>query len=165
MEQTKEICRSLDVILKADRENLNSLNQSYNPSALKLLVSTIDYTDSLINLEVKALNQQIPIFRSDHSQESIAAALDDLSKISNEITIKTQTLSNTFYSQGSPVLNSLISNLNIQMQGTSDILELNKNIVPQLNALAVYGGASSQLSVQQANHLNTMLDDLQSKIN
>lgn len=165
LEQTKEICRSLDIILKADRDNLNSLNKDYNLSALKLIIASIDYMDSLLNTEIKALDQQIPIFRSDHSQDSVAAFLDNLSKISGEITNKTTTLSNAFYSQGTPILNNLVSNLNIQMQGISDILELNKNLIPQLNALSIYGGASSRLSVQQANQLNTMLSDLQSKIN
>lgn len=165
MEKSKDILRSVDVILEADRDNLNSLNKNYNLSGLTLLVASLDYVDDLVNDEIKALDKQIPILKADHSQDSVEAALDDLSKISSEMTTKVQALSNAYYAQGSPLLNNLVSNLNIQMQGIGDILALNQNIVPQLNALTVFGGASSRLSVQQATHLSSMLDEMQIKIN
>lgn len=165
MEQTKEILRSIDVILDGDRDNLNSLNKNYNLSGLKLLVASLDYMDDLVNQEIKALDKQIPILKADHSQDSAQAALNDLSKISTEMTTKVQALSSAYYAQGSPLLNNLVSNLNIQMQGIGDILAMNQNIVPQLNALTSFGGASSRLSVQQATQLSTMLDEMQTKIN
>lgn len=164
MEQTKEILRSMDVILTADRDNLNSLDKTYNLGSLKLLVASLDYMDTLLTLEIAALDKQIPILKADSSQASVAAAIDELSKISSELSAKIQALSNAYYAQGSPLLNHLVANLTIQMQGISDILEMNQNIVPQLNALATYGGASSRLSVQQANHLSKLLEDLQAKM-
>lgn len=165
LEQTKDILRSTDVILTADRDNINSLDKTYNLSGLKLFSASLDYMSDLVNLEIAALDKQIPILKADLSDSSVAVALDSLSKLSSEMTSKILALSNAYYAQGSPLLNGLVKNLNIQMQGISDILEMNKSIVPRLNALATYGGASSQLSVQQANHLSSMLGDLQAKLN
>lgn len=165
MEQTKDILRSTDVILTADRDNINSLDKTYNLSGLKLFSASLDYMSDLVNQEIAALDKQIPILKADHSEASVAAALDSLSKLSSEMTSKILALSNAYYAQGSPLLNSLVKNLNIQMDGINNILEMNQSIVPRLNALATYGGASSQLSVQQANHLSSMLGDLQSKLN
>ncbi len=165
MEQTKEILRSTDVILTADRDNLNSLDKTYNLSGLKLLSASLDYLSDLLTLEIAALDKQIPLLKADHSDSALKTALDSLSKISSEMTSKIQALSNAYYAQGAPLLNSLVRNLNLQMEGISEVLEINQTLVPQLNALATYGGASSGLSIQQANHLSSRLEDLQSKLN
>lgn len=165
MEETKDICYSMDIIVKADRDNIKSLNKSFNLSTLRYLASTLDYMHVLLGNEVEALDELIPLIYADDSQQAVDAALNTLSKISDEMSTKIQTLSDAFYTQSSPLLTQLVQNMDNQMQSTDSILDLTKNIVPQLNALAVFGSASSQQAIQQANTLTQRLDEIQLKIN
>lgn len=165
MKQCSSLCDSLHIILTTDRSNLRTLNKSYNLSSLSFLEDSLDYMDSLVVNEKTALDKTAPLIRSDTSKGAVSSALGDLSRLSDEITSESRSLSDAFYSKGSPVLNSMVNNLSTQLEDSSGVIELSKTVVPQLNALAVFGGAGSRLSVQQANKLNVMLGTLRSDLN
>ncbi len=163
--QTVNICTAVDSMLDADRENIRTLNKTANLSSLTFLYDSMEYLDGLVLNEKDTLNKLIPLLRAGSSKTAVAAALNDLSGISTEISTQVQTVSNSFYTKGSPVLNTMVSNLTTQMDDTNSILELTKTLLPQLNALSTFGSASSQLSVQQANKLNDLLTTLQTSLN
>ena len=164
MEQTKDILRSLSVILAADQDNINTLENVFPLSGLKLLSASLGYVRELVQQELTALDAQLPLLKADASDSALSAALDALSQVSGQLTGKVQTLSTAYYAESAPLLNSLLKELDLHLQSIRDILALNQALVPQLNALATYGGASSALSMEQANHLNQMLEELQSKL-
>lgn len=165
MKQTVNICSSVDTMLRADMENIQTLNKTYNLSSLTFLYDSMNYLDRLVRNEKSTLNTLIPLVSAGSAKSEVAAALNDLSSISGELATQAQTVSNSFYTKGSPVLNTMVSNLTMQMDDTNSILELTKSLLPQLNALATFGGASSRLSVQQANKLNDLLTTLQTDLN
>ncbi|WP_277668400.1 YhgE/Pip domain-containing protein [Caproiciproducens galactitolivorans] len=164
MEQCSSLCNSVHIMLKADAEQIRTLNTNYKLTTLSLLESSLKYADRLVVSERDALDKQIPLLRADTSKASINAALNSLSEISNEITKQTQDVSNNIQVNGRPLLNSLVDSLNAKLDDANNLAELGKAIQPQLNALAVFGGASSRLSVSQANRLNDNLTTLQNDL-
>ncbi|NLG92031.1 MAG: YhgE/Pip domain-containing protein [Clostridiales bacterium] len=164
MEQCSSLCNSVHIMLKADAEQIRTLNANYKLTTLSLLESSLKYADRLVVSERDALDKQIPLLRADTSKASINAALNSLSEISNEITKQTQDVSNNIQVNGRPLLNSLVDGLNAKLDDANNLAELGKAIQPQLNALAVFGGASSRLSVSQANRLNDNLTTLQNDL-
>ncbi|QEY35705.1 YhgE/Pip domain-containing protein [Caproiciproducens galactitolivorans] len=164
MEQCSSLCNSVHIMLKADAEQIRTLNANYKLTTLSLLESSLKYADRLVVSERDALDKQIPLLRADTSKASINAALNSLSEISNEITKQTQDVSNNIQVNGRPLLNSLVDSLNAKLDDANNLAELGKAIQPQLNALAVFGGASSRLSVSQANRLNDNLTTLQNDL-
>lgn len=163
--QTVSICSSVDAMLRADMENIQTLNKTYQLSSLTFLYDSMRYLDRLVLDEKNTLNKLIPLINAGSSKAEVTSALNDLSGISSEITTQVQTVSNSFYTKGSPLLNTMVSNLTTQMDDTNSILELTKTLLPQLNALATFGSASSELSVQQANKLIDLLTTLQTSLN
>ncbi len=166
MKQTVNICSSIHTMLNADMKNIKTLNNTYQLSSLTFLYDSMKYMDKLVLNEKNTLTDLIPLISSGSaSKDQIDTALSDISKLSSEISTQVQTVTNSFYTQGSPTLNTMVNNLTTQLDDTNDVLELTKSAIPQLNALAVFGSASSQLSVQQANKLNDLLTTLQTNLN
>jgi putative membrane protein len=164
MEQSSSICYTLDIMLKADAEQIRSLNKSYNLNALSLLADSVLHMDQLVLSEKSALDKQIPILKSDFSKNSVSASLDALSGLSSEITKETQDISNSIQMDWAPLLNGLVDDMTIELDDASSVAELGRVMVPQLSALSVFGGASSQFSISQANKLDVILTDLQGKL-
>lgn len=165
MEQCSSICGATDIILKADAQQAEKLYQSYQLGALDLLSDTLTYMDNLVLKEKSALTTQIPILKADTSKSSISAALNTLSGINNEMTKQIQHVSSSIQIDCTPLLNNLANNLTVQFNDAGSVAELGRAMLPQLNALAVFSGASSKLTVSQANQLNTTLTTIQDDLN
>lgn len=165
MQQCSSICASTDIILKSDAQQIKNLNKTYHLSALGLLANSLTYMDRLILNEKSALDQQVPVLRADSSKGSVDAALNSLSGLSGEITKQLQNLSNSVQIDCTPLLDSLVNDLNMELDDAGSIAELGRAMVPQLSALAAFGGASGRLSVSQVNKLNEMLTTLQGNLN
>jgi putative membrane protein len=165
MEQSSNLCKSLHISLKSDAEQIRNLNKIYHLSSLDLLADSLTYMDRVIVSEKSALDTQIPILRADTSKAAAASALKSLSGISSEVTKQVRQVSGSILTNGTPLLNNLADNLTIQLNNAGSIAELGRAMVPQLSALAVFGGATSGLSVNQANQLNDLLTTLQDNLN
>ncbi|HEX3016385.1 MAG TPA: YhgE/Pip domain-containing protein [Caproicibacter sp.] len=165
MQECSSICQSTDIILESDASQVRFLNKSYNLSVLGLLADSLNYMDRLVMNEKSALDQQIPILRSDTSKSSAEAALNTLSDLSSEITKQIQNVSNSIQIDCTPLLNNVVNDLSLEMDDVGSVAELNRAMIPQLNALAAFSGASSRLSVSQANKLNDLLTTLQNDLN
>ena len=161
MEQTENICSAVHAMLKADMKNIKALNDVAQLNSLSFLYDSMKYLDRLVQNEGSTLSTLQPLVGSDGPKASAAKELDDLSQISSQITAQVATVSQSFYSQNSSLLNMLTTNLTTQMDDTNSILDAIKDIVPQLNALSVFGQAGSRLSVQQADKLSGGLSQLQ----
>lgn len=164
-QQCAEICTSVHHMLKADMKNIQTLNKSENLSSLTFLYDSMKYMDQLVLAEKSALDKLAAAVHSGSTKSEIKTELSDLSKLSAEVTNQIQTVSSSFYTKGSPLLNTMVTSLTTQMDNTNSVLELSKSILPQLKALAAFGEASSQLSVQQADQLNEKLSTLQDNLN
>lgn len=164
LKQTISLCASTHTLLQTDLKTIQALSESYDLSALTFLANSIRYLDRLVQDEYATLNKLLPLVENGSAKTEIDAGLTALAGISGEISAQTQTVANSFYSQGSPALNTLVSNLAVQVDDTTAILEISKALLPQLNALAAFCNASSQLSVQQANNLAGLLTALQDNL-
>ena len=156
MKRCSSICTSIDILLQADAQNIDSINKDYNLSGLTLVADSLRYMDRLVLSEKKALDEQIPILSADTSQASIDTALNSLSGISSEMTKLLITLSDQVQNNAIPTLNTL---------DAANITQLSRALVPQLDALAVFSTASGKLTVSQANDLSDKLTSIQSSLN
>ena len=165
MKQSSSICSSLDILLKTDAKNIDSLNDIYGLNALGLLKDSFVYADRLVLSEKAALDKQIPILSRDGSRQNIDSALKSLSGLSTEITGAATTLTGRVQSDGLPVLSRLSSDIQIQLGDVGSMAEMTKAFLPQLGALAAFSGASSRITVTQATELNDRLTSIQNILN
>ncbi len=164
MKQCSSICASGDILLRADAENITSINKDYNLSGLTLVVDTLNYTDGLVLSEKQALDTQIPILSADTSSQSIDAALNSLSGISSELSKRLITLSGEVQNSAIPTLNSLVSDFEIELDDAVNLSELSRALVPQLEALAVFSTASGKLTASQTGELSDKLTGIQKSL-
>ena len=157
--------RSSNNLIDADIKSLESINQGYQNSQLTNLISLLEGLKGLISDEETKITALKTLLNNGASKESISSSIDRISALNNEISKDLVNLSNTFYSVGLKVLNNLSDNLTGSLNNTNAILESTKVIVPQLNALANYGIASSKLSVKEADDLSNKLSTLQDELN
>ncbi len=152
-------------LIDADIKSLESINQSYHNRQITNLISLLEGLKGLISDEETKITALKTLLNNSASKESISSSIDQISALNNEISKDLVNLSNTFYSVGLKVLNNLSDNLTGSLNNTNAILESTKVIVPQLNALANYGIASSKLSVKEADDLSNKLSTLQDELN
>lgn len=152
-------------LIDADIKSLESINQSYQNNQMTNLISLLEGLKGLITDEETKITALKTLLNNGASKESISSLIDQISALTNEISNDLVNISNAFYSVGLKVLNNLSDNLTGSLNNTSAILESTKVIVPQLNALANYGIASSKLSVKEADDLSNKLSTLQDELN
>jgi YhgE/Pip N-terminal domain/YhgE/Pip C-terminal domain len=152
-------------LIDADIKSLESINQSYPNSQLTHLISLLKDLKGLITDEQTKITAVKTLIDNGASKESISSLIDQISALNNEVSNDLTNISNNFYSVGLKVLNNLSDNLTDSLDNANAILESTKVIVPQLNALANYGIASSKVSVQEANDLSNKLSTLQDELN
>ncbi|AET68213.1 YhgE/Pip-like protein [Desulfosporosinus orientis DSM 765] len=152
-------------LIDADIKSLELLNQSYPNKAFTQLISLLDDLKRLITAEETKVNGLKTLLDNGASRESIASAIDQISALNNQVSDNLSRIFNNFYSVSTNVLNNLANNLTGSMDNSDAILEATRIIIPQLNALANYGIASSELSVKEANDLSNKLSALQNELN
>lgn len=165
MKDSVNMCDSLHNILNSDIANLQSVNRDYNSSSLTFLIDTLNSLDKQIIIEKNKLNELIPLLTKGATKEVINSAIDTISQLSSEFSKTRVSTSDYLYSKGLPILNNIVGDLTVNIDDANSILDATKVIVPQLNALASFGSASSKLSVNQADQLKTKLSALQSDLN
>jgi putative membrane protein len=164
MRQTENICSTVHSMLKADMKNIKTLNEVAQLNTLSFLYDSMKYLDQLVQNEETTLQKLQPLVLAGDPKSAVAQELDDLSQLSTQISSQVSTVSRSFYSQNSKLIDALTLNLTTQMDDTNAILEAVKDLVPQLKALAVFGQANSRLSVEQADKLSSGLSDLQKNL-
>lgn len=165
MKECIDICDSLHNVLSCDIENLQMINKYTNLDSLTLLISSLSDLDKQIITEKTKLTELISSIDANPSKESVDSAIDTVSNLNDEFFKKSTDVSNYFISKGSLALNGIVVDISVSLDDTSSIIESTKVIVPQLNALAVFGASSSKLSAEQTSKLSTKLTELQTDLN
>jgi putative membrane protein len=155
---------SLDKTIGTDIRFLQSIAEKSNNN-LSNMINSLNSLDGLIKTEGNNLNQLKTMIGNKADEKSLNDKIDKISEENNEISNNITSNSNDFYVNVLPVLNNMRDNLNTNLDDVNSVLESTKVIVPQLNALAKYGIATSKLSVNQANQLNDKLSDIQNQLN
>ncbi|MDF2505348.1 MAG: YhgE/Pip-like protein [Clostridium sp.] len=156
---------SLDKTIGTDIRFLQSIVERSNNNNLSNMINSLNSLDGLIKTEGNNLNQLKTMIENKADGKSLNDKIDKISEENNEISNNITSNSNDFYVNVLPVLNNMRDNLNTNLDDVNSVLESTKVIVPQLNALAKYGIATSKLSVNQANQLNDKLSDIQNQLN
>ncbi|WP_088228956.1 YhgE/Pip domain-containing protein [Desulfosporosinus sp. FKB] len=152
-------------LIDADINSLESINKNYPNSSISQLISMLKDLKGLVSDEKTKVNALKTLLSNGVSQASLNSAIDQAAALNQEIANNLVPITNNFYSAGLKVFNNLSDNLTSGLDNINTILESTKVIVPQLNALANYGIAGSEISVQEANDLNNQLANLQDELN
>ena len=135
-----------------------------NKGASKLIASLNTLKDS-VQTEKNYLNKLKSLINSNASKDNITSVINELSNLSNQISMNIVSASNAFYLDTYQAVNIITDNLTNGLNSIDSILESTKVLVPQLNTLANSGILSSKASVSQTNSLNKKLEDIQVKLN
>ncbi|MBK1812996.1 YhgE/Pip domain-containing protein [Clostridium sp. YIM B02505] len=150
-----------DKLVDADIKSLEAVNESHPNSQITAIINSLKALKVVIGVEKNNLDSLKTSINSSASKENINTSLDNLTKISNDLSNQVVSVSNGFYSNGISLLNGIADSMTASLDNMNSILESTKVIVPQLDALANFGIASSKASVQQANDLSNKLSELQ----
>jgi putative membrane protein len=162
--EMSSIMDDLDKLLDADIKSLEAVNQNHPNSQITAIINSLKSLKVIVGVEKSNLDSLKTSINKGASKESINASLDQLSKMTNELSNQVVAVSNSFYSSGISVLNSIADSMTANMDNMNSILESTKVIVPELDALANFGIASSKASVEQANDLSNKLSALQMEL-
>lgn len=135
-----------------------------NKGASELIASLNTLKDS-VQTEKNYLNKLKSLINSNAPKDNITSVINELSNLSNQISMNIVSASNAFYLDTYQAVNIITDNLTNGLNSIDSILESTKVIVPQLNTLANSGILSSKASVSQTNSLNKKLEDIQGKLN
>ncbi|GFZ31042.1 phage infection protein [Clostridium zeae] len=163
--EMSNIMDSLDKLVDADIKSLEALNESHPNSQITSLINSLKTLKIIIGTEKTNLNNLKSSINNGATKDSINTSLDQISKVSNELTNQVVSISNSFYSSAIGVMNAIADGMTANLDNINSVLESTKVIVPQLDALANFGIASSKATVDQANDLNSKLSSLQIELN
>lgn len=164
MKQLTALNSSLNSLLESDINYLNIINSSNPNDKIKNYINSLNGLKNQTSTETAKIDELNKAYANNSSTNDINAMLDSLSSLSKEISNAAFNVSNMFYSSVMPALNTISNSLTSSMDNTNLILENTKIIVPQLESLANFGIGSSQLSIDQANDLNSKLSTIQSQL-
>ncbi len=129
------------------------------------IVNKLDKNNELVKAQRNILNSISKSIDSGVPSKDINELLDSLSQLSNEVTANLIQLSNIFYSEGVLAINNTSNKLMDKSTLANNILEGTKIIIPQLNALASFGIASTEVASKQAGDTATKLGNFQTSLN
>lgn len=156
---------SLNKVITNNIESLEKINAVKPNAAISDLINKLNKTEDLVTSEKEQLVALKTALSNNESTENIAKAIDSISTISNEISSSLVNVSNNFYSNGMPALNTIGNSLKGGLDTANSVLETTKIVIPQLNALATFGIASSDVASQQADQITSKLSEFQNTIN
>ena len=158
--------QELQSLLSKLKELNNAMDTTKMVETVDKLVKLTDSLNKIIDNNLKALekiNSVIP-------NNKIGNLINKLNTIESVSTISTETssalinVSNTFYNDGAPALNTIGNSLKGGLDTANSVLETTKVVVPQLNALTTFGIASSDVASQQADQVTSKLSEFQDAI-
>lgn len=152
---TDSLSRGIDNNIKA----LEKINSVIPNNKISNLIGKLNIAKDLISKEQKQLESLKQLLSNNESKENIEKAIDSLSNISTETSSALIKVSNTFYNEGAPTLNTIGSSLKGSLDTANSVLDTTKIVVPQLNALTTFGIASSGVASQQAEQITNKLND------
>ncbi|SHJ06916.1 putative membrane protein [Clostridium cavendishii DSM 21758] len=145
-------------------KTLKEINNVANNEGLKVVLDSFDKLEPVLDSELTTLQELRKQVSNGQFDEKYKSTVDSLIKINDELTSKIVSLSSDFYKNGTNAINNIANTTNTSLTQLNSILETTKMILPQLDALANYGIASSNQTVKDANELNTKISTLQKGI-
>ncbi|AAK80532.1 putative membrane protein [Clostridium acetobutylicum] len=165
LEQLNSINNSLDSNLKSTINNLQAISKTNTIPNANSIIGYLQNADALAANTKNSLSQLKSSIDNNAPKDAINSQIDSISALSNELSNDMLNISNGFYSSVLPLLNNMGDNLNGNLTNISTLLESTKVLIPQLDALANYGKATSTLSINQANDINSKLSSLSGELN
>ena len=164
LDKLLKLTDSLNKIIDNNIKSLEKINSLTPNDKIVNLINNLNNAKDLVNKEKDQLVDLKTALSNNLSKEDIAKAIDVTSKISNELSSTLINISNNFYNNGAPALNTIGNSLKGGLDTANSVLETTKIVVPQLNALTTFGIASSDVASQQADQITSKLNEFQDEI-
>ncbi|WP_194189713.1 YhgE/Pip domain-containing protein [Clostridium chrysemydis] len=162
----KSVISSLNNMNKVIDNNLkilNDLNSKYPNLGFGSGITALQSMKEGINREIDALNK-LDSAVSGGDKNAITSALDNLSKINDELNTKISTGASTFYNVVLPGINNISSVLEHGNDSANTALDSLRIVVPQLNALTSFGISSGSVATTQIDRIGDKVSEFKEKL-
>ncbi|MBB6714886.1 YhgE/Pip domain-containing protein [Clostridium gasigenes] len=164
IKQLESYKETLETLVDSTIKEVQGINSTINNEHLNSLVASLNNIKEELAQEEVALNNLKNEFNKGEISDKKSRDIDSVIKINDELINRISKVSNEFYKSGTATINNIASITNSRLDELNLILETTKIIVPQLNALANYGIASSNEAVKAANELNSKITLIQTEV-
>ncbi len=162
--QMSNISNSMTNLIDGQVQSLEAVNNTISNQNITNAINSLQALETIIKAQKTALTQLNNNVNINASKNANNTVLDNLSNLGNQVTSSLTGISNQIYNVVIPVLDNYAENTSSSLDNVSNLLEAEKVIVPQLNAVADFGMSTSDVSVNQASELNSRLASIQSQL-
>ena len=155
-----EMKNIIDISIK----EINEINEKINNENLNKLVGELKNLNNILNNQQNSINELKTLVNNGMAGEDLSKKIDSIIKVNDEVMNNIVGVSNNYYKNSSNVINNISDEYTNNLDSLNSILETSKIIVPQLNALANYGIASSNEAIEDAEELSNKIADIQKSI-
>lgn len=153
-----EMKNKVDISIK----EINKINEHLNNENLNKLVDKLGNLNNILSNEKNSTVELKKIVNNGTGE--LTKKIDAIIKVNDEVMNNITIISNNYYKNSSNIINNLSKEYTNNLDTLSSILETSKIIVPQLNALANYGIASSNEAIEDSEELSNKIADIQKNI-
>ncbi|WP_027624634.1 YhgE/Pip domain-containing protein [Clostridium lundense] len=157
---------TMDNLIDSRIKILEALNDLKNSKGIFKFIDSLKKLDKAIK-DAKNISSNISSSAKSGTatKEHIDEMLNILSTTSNGISDLVSASSDSLYSGLIPTLNSIGDGITTGLNNADEVLDSIKVIVPQLNALAKFGVATSEVAIDEGNRINDKLTTFQGDLN
>jgi putative membrane protein len=164
IDQLQSYTGTMEALANASIKELEEINSTLNDEKLNLLISNLKNLEKTLKNQENILNELKDKVNNGKVEEGFSNNIDNVIKLNEDAVNNIISISNEYYRNSTNTINNVANTTNLSLDNLNSILETSKVIVPQLNALANYGIASSNEAIDDAERLSEKIATLQKNI-
>ncbi|WP_243159302.1 YhgE/Pip domain-containing protein [Clostridium sp. cel8] len=162
--EMNKLNNSISDKIDTDIDVLNKINDIIPNKPTSKLIDDLESLRSSIKTEINYLNDLKEAINNDSSKDAIDSTINQLSEISNQVSIDIIDLSNEFYSNTYDSMGILADSMETNLNNINSVLTITKDIIPQINKLADSNISTSKAVVNQREQLSKKFTDIDEKL-
>lgn len=164
LDEAYNYINEMQSIINISIKEINKINKNLNNENLNSLITELNNLNNILSNQKNSINELKKLVNDGAAEEELYKKIDTVIKINDEVMNSIVIISNNYYKNNSNIINNITKEYIASLDTLNSILENSKIIVPQLNALANYGIASSNESIADAEKLSSKISDVQKSV-
>ncbi|MGG7212477.1 YhgE/Pip domain-containing protein [Clostridium nigeriense] len=164
LDEVNDYIDKMKNIIDISIKEINKVNENINNENLNKLVDELNNLNNILNDQESSINELKTLVNNGTAEEDLNKKIDAIIKVNDKVMSNIVTISNNYYKNNSNIINNISEEYANNLDSLNSILETSKIIVPQLNALANYGIASSNEAIEDAEELSNKIADIQKSV-
>lgn len=158
------LLNKINDIIDNNLEAFNDLNSKYPNLGIDVAISKLQSMKDEVNKTIDALSK-LDGAVSGGDKGAITSALDNLSKVNDELNSKISSGISTFYSVVLPRVNNISSIIEHGNDSANTALDNLEVVIPQIRALTSFGISSGSVATTQIDRIGDKISGYQEKLN